>query len=124
LDENSIISPKEVSSGSKNVKVKVYGGKKFSTKADVNNMVKVPNLYGMKKSKAISTLKEYGLNYEIETKTNDTFLGNVFYQDTKAGKKVKVGSTVTITVGKDFKKATTSDTEDDEYDVEWFLGNE
>jgi serine/threonine protein kinase len=160
LDENSIVSPKDVSSGTKDVEVIVYAGKKSSTKADINNMVKVPNLYGMKKSKAISTLKEYGLDYEIKTKTNDKFVGNVFVQSTKSGSKVKVGSTVTITVGKASKKETTpateaqtqavttaqsyvsqsavssvskssssksssvSETEADEYNVAWLLGDE
>jgi serine/threonine protein kinase len=99
LDEDSIIKPKDISSDSKIVKVKLYAGKKASTKADINNMVEVPNLKGREKSDAISTLEEYGLDYEIETKPNNTYVGSVFYQDTKSGSKVKVGTTISITVG-------------------------
>lgn len=82
------------------VNVVVYGGKKSTNKADADNNVLVPNLYGMSQKKAVSTLKEYGLKHKIVYKENDYFVGQVFEQSEKYDTKVKVGSSVTITVGK------------------------
>lgn len=108
LAENSIVKSDDITDDKSVINVIVYAGKKASTKADINNNVRVPNLYGMKESKAISTLKEYGLKYKIVYKENNSFVGNVFQQSKKANDKVKVNSEVTITVGKKKKVVVTT----------------
>ncbi len=116
LDENTIVENSEIDDSDDTVDVVVYAGKKASTKADINNNVTVPNLYGMKKDKAIKTLGEYGLKYTVQTKVNNKFVNTVFYQSTKSGTKVQVGTKVSITVGKASQpKATTAATTATQY---------
>lgn len=90
------------------VSVIVYAGKAGSEKADTHNNVSMPNLYAESKSKALNHLKEYGLKGKVVFEENDNFVGQVFEQSVGYGAKVKVGSTVTITVGKKVPPTTTT----------------
>ena len=100
LDENTIVSPNDVNVKAKAVSVVVFAGKRGNANADKYGNVQVPNLYGMKESKAKDLLNKYGLKYNRVLVENNSFVGNVFKQSLKANSKVKVGTKITITVGK------------------------
>lgn len=68
----------------------------FVSQGPVETQVKVPNVVGLTQAKAIATLKESKLNYEVEEIKYDGEKGKVVEQSVKEGTYVDKSTTVTI----------------------------
>lgn len=84
----------------------------ISKGAKTDETTRVPNVTNRKQNNAVNLLKAADLNYKVEyTYSNNIAQGTVISQSIKADTKVKVGTTITITVSKGAKNDTTAQKE-------------
>lgn len=84
----------------------------ISKGAKTDETTRVPNVTNRKQNNAVNLLKAADLNYKVEyAYSNNIAQGTVISQSIKADTKVKVGTTVTITVSKGAKNDSASQKE-------------
>ena len=84
----------------------------ISKGAKADETTRVPDVTNRKQSNAVNLLKSANLNYKVEyAYSNNIAQGTVISQSIKADTKVKVGTTVTITVSKGAKNDSTAQKE-------------
>ncbi len=84
----------------------------ISKGAKADETTRVPDVANRKQSNAVNLLKSANLNYKVEyAYSNNIAQGTVISQSIKADTKVKVGTTVTITVSKGAKNDSTAQKE-------------
>lgn len=80
--------------------------------AKADETTRVPDITNRKQERAVSLLKSANLNYTIEyAYSNNIASGTVISQSIKADTKVKVGTTITVTVSKGAKNDSSSQIE-------------
>lgn len=84
----------------------------ISKGAKADETTRVPDVTNRKQSNAVNLLKSANLNYKVEyAYSNNIAQGTVISQSIKADTKVKVGTTVTITVSKGAKNDSSAQKE-------------